>query len=208
MPLPSRQMPHHHQMELRKERRQLAQRRVDHRGLLIAVDPDQRHLAVGQGVDVEGSRHLQAPLDGPRHLDFRRDCHVDGHVVPAEEVGPLGIQIRLVADPRDLGRHVEDRMTNLAGHHVDLVGIGDRDHHFRIGSAGLLQHVGVGGEAHHALNVEGVGDLFHQGGGLVDHGDVGIFAGQVAGDVEPDLSGAADNDFHRLEPIGNDGEMS
>jgi hypothetical protein len=34
------------------------------------MDPDQADLAVGQGDDVEGARHLEAPANGPGDLDL------------------------------------------------------------------------------------------------------------------------------------------
>src|SRR3546814_12957238 len=52
------------------------------------------------------------------------------------------------------------------------------------------------GEADQPLYVERVRDLLDQLARLVDHGDVGVLAGQIARDIEADLAGAADDDYH------------
>ena len=98
--------------------------------------------------------------------------------------------------PGDLGRHIEQAMADLAGHHVDFIGEGHGDDHVGVGGAGALQHIGVGGEPDHALDVEGVADLANQLGPLIDHGHIIAFAGEMAGDVETDLAGAANDNLH------------
>jgi hypothetical protein len=101
-----------------------------------------------------------------------------------------------VAHTGDLGRHVEERVTDLAGHHVHFVRIGDGDHHVGAWRAGALQHVGVRGKADQTLDIQGIDDLVDQLRRLVDHGDVGVLARKIAGDARSDLACTADDDLH------------
>ncbi len=89
----------------------------------------------------------------------------------------------------------EQRMGDLAGHHVDLVGLGHRNDHVRVRRPGLLQDRRAGSVADQSLDVQRVGQPADQLPRLVDDGDVVGFGGQIAGDVLADLSGAADNDL-------------
>jgi hypothetical protein len=54
------------------------------------------------------------------------------------------------------------------------------------------------------MDIKVVVDAFNQLGRLIDHGHVIMFAGQLPGDVEADLAGAANDHFHDV-PI-NPGE--
>ena len=112
------------------------------------------------------------------------------------EVAVERVEIVLRADAGDLAGDVEDRMGHLAGDHVHLVGMGGGDHHVGVAGACPFQHVGVAGEADDALHVQRVGRAAHEIGVHVDHGDVVLFAGQVAGDLPADLPRPADDDLH------------
>ncbi len=87
-------------------------------------------------------------------------------------------------------------MGDMAGDHVHLVGMRDRDQHVGIAGAGPLQDLRMGGVADQALHVEGVRQLFDQLARDVDDSDVIVLAGEIAGDVEADLAGAAHDDLH------------
>jgi hypothetical protein len=80
------------------------------------------------------------------------DEHVDGHVLAAEEA--FAVQVGRRADAGDLGRRAEQRVADLAGHHVDLVAGGHGNQHVRIVCAGSAQHVGMRRPALNRLNVE------------------------------------------------------
>ena len=58
------------------------------------------------------------------------------------------------------------------------------------------------GEAVQPFHVQYVGDLVHQFGQMVDDGNVGVLAGEIARDVEADLTGAADDHLHGLSGAG------
>ena len=162
---------------------QLAQRRVDDRAFLGADHADQADQPVGERDHVERAGHLQPPGDRLGHLDLRRDDHVDRHVLAAVEVGPERLEIGLVADPGDLGRHAEQEMGDLARHHVHLVRLGHRDHHVGRGAAGLLENRRQRGVTDDRLHVELVRQLLDQFRRLVDHRDVVVLGRQVAGDI-------------------------
>ena len=188
--------PHHHDIQVREDAGELAQRRVDHRAVIAAAQRDGPHHAVGERDGIGGAGHQQAAHDRPRDLHLGRDDHVDRHVVPAEQIGPDLLQIGLGAYAGDLGRHLEQRMRDLAGHHVDLVGLGDRDDHVAVAGRRTLQHIGMGGEADQRADIERVADLARQVFGPVDHRHVIAFGGKLACDVVSDLAGAADDHLH------------
>ena len=184
------------QMEVREQEGQLAQRRVEDRAVGAAARRDQAHPILGERRHLGRARHLEPAGDRAGDLELGRDDHVDRHMLAPEQVLPAALQIALVAHPGDLGRDVEQRVGDLAGDHVDLVGIGHRDQELGVPGAGLLEHLGMRGKAGDRLDVQALTDLLGQLLALIDHRDVIAGAGQVAGDVVTDLPGAADNDLH------------
>ena len=186
-------------IEVGEQLGELPERRIDQGTGILAAHAQQLHLVVGQGNHLERPGHLEAPRHRAGHFDLGRDDDVDGHVVAGKQIRPDGVQVALVTHAGDLGRHVENRMGHLTGHHVDLVGIGHRDDHVRVRRARFFQDVGVRGMADDPLHVEGVGDLVDQLRRLVDDRDVVFFQGQMPGNVEAHLSGAADDYLHGLE---------
>jgi hypothetical protein len=87
-------------------------------------------------------------------------------------------------------------MGHLAGDHVHLVGEGRGDDHVGIPRARGVQHVRMAREARQPLHVQRIGRPPHEGGVVVHHGDVVVFAGKVARDLPTDLARAADDDLH------------
>ena len=104
----------------------------------------------------------------------------------------------MLAHPGDFRRNVEQGMGDLAGDHVDFVRVSDGDDDVGVGDARLFQDIRVRCVADHAVSVQGVADAPDQVGVLVYDRHVIAFKGQVAGNVEADLSGAADDNFHGL----------
>ena len=117
-------------------------------------------------------------------------------MVPAEEIGPGRIQVALVAHPRDLFRHVEQRVRDLARHHVDFVGVGNGDDHLGVLGIRLLKHVGERRVADDRPRIHRVGEPLHHRPVAVDHGHVVRFVGELTGDAGADLSGTAHDDLH------------
>ena len=90
-----------------------------------------------------------------------RDDDVDRHVLAGEQVGPDRRQIALIAHAGDLDRDVEQRVGHLAGHHIDLVGLRDRDDHVGLGDAAAPARRGEK-RTDHRLDVQVVADLLDQ----------------------------------------------
>ena len=105
-----------------------------------------------------------------------------------------------MADAGDLGGHFENRVRHLTGNHVDLIGIGHGNQHVGVIGAGLFQGMRMGGMADKSLDVEGITDPADQFRRLIDNCYVIVFKRQMTGDMIPDLSGAADDDFHNVLP--------
>ena len=141
---------------------------------------------------------MQAPGNGPPYLDLGRDDHIDGHVVAAEKVSPDRLEIALVPYARNLGRHVEQRMGNLAGHHVDFIGIGDSDDHIRVIRTSSLKCMGVRSETLHGFDVHGIRDFLDQFRRAVDDGNVVILRNQMPDDTRSHLAGSTDYYLHTL----------
>ena len=175
---------------------QLAQGRVQCGAVILQQDAQKLHLAAHEGFHVKGGRRRQ-PLQGRiRDLSFRADHHVDGQVGRAVKIRIDRIQIGAAAQARDLARHLEDRMGDLAGDHVHLVRMGRGDDQVGIARACLVQNVGMAGKARDALHVQGIRCAADQVGVVVDDGDVVPFARQMAGNLPADLTRAADDDLH------------
>ena len=87
-------------------------------------------------------------------------------------------------------------MGDLAGDHVDFVGLGHGDDHVRVAGRRAFQHSGMGRETDHGLNIECVSNLTDLFLRLVDNGDVVVFGGQLTRNMEPDLARAANDNFH------------
>ena len=183
-------------MEIGKELRELAKRRVDDGTAFFAPHRDHPHAPVAERQHVQRPRHLQPALDGAGDLYFGRDDQIDRHLVAAEEIRPDRVQVALLAHPRDLLGHVEERMGDLAGHHVDLVGVGDGDDHLGGLGARFLEHVGERRVTDDHPRVHRVGEALHDRAVVVDHGHVVGLAGELASDAGADLAGPADDDIH------------
>ena len=145
-----------------------------------ATDAEQLNAAVGERDRVECAGRLQTPHDAVGDLQLRRDDHVDRELVAGIEAAPDRGEIALVAQAGDAARYLEQRIGDLAGHHVDLVRSGDRDQHVRFPRAGLLQHFRIGGVADHAAHVEGFVDAPRLGRRYIDDRDVDALHGEMA----------------------------
>ena len=108
----------------------------------------------------------------------------------------MRLQVALGADARDLGRHIEQRVRDLAGDHVDLVVEGHGDDHVGLLHAGLGEHLGVGAVTDEAADVERIADRVDELRRRVDHRHVVFLGGQALGDAVADLSRTADDDAH------------
>ena len=187
-------------VEVGEQFAELAQRRIDHRATVAQAHADEARPVVGEPGQVQRPRHIETAGYGARHLDFRRDDGVYGHVRAAEQRPPRRFEIGLLADARDLGGHVEQRMPHLARHDVDLVGLGDGDQHVRLARSGPFENVGMRGETDHRLHVEAVAHLADALRRVVDDDDIVVLGGELASDVVADLSGAAHQNSHRPLP--------
>ena len=105
-------------------------------------------------------------------------------------------QVLLRANARNLGGCIEQGVGHLAGHHVDLVTVGDGNQHIGVFGTCFEQCVGVRGLARDGADVQPVlqqAQLFPVD---VHHRDVILFVSQVFGERTADLAGAENNDFH------------
>ena len=183
-------------VQIREQRRQLAQRRVDDRAGVFEADPDEPDPPVRERQHFGGARPGQPPHDRAGDLALGRDDRVYRHPLARKHVGPVPVEIGRAADSGDLGRNVEQGMRNLARDHVDLIDERDGDQHVRVFRPRPGQHVGTGSVAGDCPDIQGLGQLFDQFRRLVHDRNVIVLRRQVAGDIHADLPGAADDHTH------------
>ena len=86
------------------------------------------------------------------------------------------------ADPGHLGGDLEEGVRNLAGHHIDLIGMGDRKQKIHVGRPGLGEHFRGGGLANHGADIHPVLQAVQQMPVLVHQGNVIVLPGEYLGD--------------------------
>ena len=105
--------------------------------------PTTRTMFLAKGVEKECSRRLQPLKYGSRDRFFRRDHLINSQAVPAEQGRPTASTNRpWSGSARFWSERLKQNVRDLAGHHVDLVRIGDRDQHVRIAQRQRLSGCG------------------------------------------------------------------
>ena len=147
---------------------------------------DQPHPPVGE------IQHLQCAgiADQARHVLgdqlFRADPNVHRDGILAEQFVALGEIGGAYA--RDFLRRAVQRPGDVAGQHVDLVAVGQRDENIGGGDAGRLEDARAGGVAVHRTNVEPILQIAQDLLVRVDDGHVvRFFAREVVGRGAADL---------------------
>ncbi len=184
--------------EVRKHAAHLVDRKVDQRIVGAEFEAQQLELAARESRAHDRARRAEALEDGVPHFRFGRDDHVDGQAFAREDVLPGRIEVRSVAHARDLERHREHRVGDLADHHVDFIEVGDRDNHLAVRRPRPLQNVRMRRMANNAAHVEVDRDLIDQIGVLVDDGNFVLLARESPGNTLPHASGAADQNVHQF----------
>ncbi len=88
---------------------------------------------------------------------------------------------------------------DLAGDHVELIAVGQRNDHVGIAGARPFQHVGVGSMADNGAHIEPVLQLAQRSRVDIDDRDlIGLFTGKLVGDVGAYLSGSENQNIHEL----------
>jgi len=175
---------------------QLAQRRVDHRAIVIQLDPQKLRLPVEKRLCVKGRRGRQPLQCRIGHLLFGADHNINRHVIAAIEIGIDRIQIGLAAQTRDLARDGENRMGHLTGDHIHLVRMGRGDNHIGIARTGFVQNIGIACKSGDTLHIQRIGRLTHQRRIVVNDRDVVALAGQMTGNLPAHLSCTTNDDLH------------
>ena len=169
---------------------------ADDRSVVISLHRHQLHSAVGKIQYLERAGVGNQLLDILGYQLLRADDHIDRNVLTAEQLFLVG-QVLGRAHPGDFGGGVEQGMGHLAGHHIDLVTVGDCDQHIGVFGAGLEQGIGMGCTAGNCAYIQPVlqqPQLFTIG---INHSNVILFIGEVFCQGATDLAGAKNNDLHR-----------
>ena len=162
------------------------------------VDDLQRTWIADQAPDVRGDQLLGT------------DVHVDGEAAAVgrrsvrrryEEIGAAR-EVR-GTDARNARRRAVERPRHVAGDHVDLVAVGQRDQHVGARGAGLLERAWARGIAAYGAYVEPVLQVAQHVVIDIHNGDVvGFLAGEMVSRGPADLAGAEDDDLHGWSPSG------
>jgi hypothetical protein len=197
----------HARVGVRQVLAHVAQLLTHQQAALHRAQADEPHAAAGEVDDLQGAGIADQPPDVSGHELLGTHVHVDGeagarrgHAVLRrhEELGAGG-EVRR-AYPRDAGRRAEQRPRDVAGHHVDLVAVGQRHQHVGAGGASLLERARARRIAAHRANVEPVLQVAQQLVIDVDDRDVvGFLAGEMVGRGPAHLAGAEDDYFHGRE---------
>ena len=168
---------------------------ADHGATVIGPHGSQLNPALCKIEHLQGARVGNKLLDILGNQLFRADNHVHRYIFTVEKRFLVG-QVLLRANARNLGGCIEQGVGHLAGHHVDLITVGDGYQHIGVFGTCFEQCVGMRGLARDGADVQPVlqqAQLF-----TVDvyHRDVILFVSQVFGQGTADLTGAENNDFH------------
>ena len=163
---------------------------------VIGAHRDHEHDAVRELEDLQGPGIFDDPFDVIRDLLLGADELVDGEASGVEQ--RLLAQVGAGADPRDPGRGVEQVEGHLAGDHVGLVAVGDREQHVGVLRPRAAQHVGVRGEAGQGAEIEVLLQVAERVRVAVDDGDVVGLSRQRCGHRAAHLPGAEDEDPHAV----------
>ena len=189
-------MPYHHRLKIGEQLGELAQRRIDHRAVLFAFNGDHQHFAIGKANRILRPRHGHAREHHFANLHLGGDDHVDGQMLAGEKIRPMLFEVRLRPHPGHLGRHIENGMGHLTGHHIDLIIKRDGDDHVRLVRSGPCQYIRVSPMAHIAAHIQIVANGRDQRRAIVDNGHIILFRGQMLGDAKSHLTCTADHHFH------------
>ncbi len=137
---------------------------------------DHLNLSLGKIQYLQGAGVFDQALHVFAHERFRADRHVYGSAAPGGEFGML--EVLGLAQARDLGGCLEQRIGDLAGDEIDFIAGGDGDDEFRIARAGVFQHARQAGMAEHGADIQFLGQVAQALYVVVHHGDVAVLAGQ------------------------------
>ena len=163
---------------------------------VIRAHRHHEHDAAREFENLEGPRVFDDALDMVGDDLLGADELVDGETPRIEERALM--EVGGGADPRDPGRGVEQVECHLAGDHVGLVAVGDREQHVGVLRPRAAQHVGVRREAGQGAEVEVLLEVAQRVRGVVDDGDVIGLAGERCGHRAAHLPGAQDEDLHAV----------
>ena len=163
--------------EAGKEALDLVQRRVEDRTVRQDLDCNELDVAASETDAHQCARRTEALQDGVAHFGFGRNNEIDSQPLAGKKLAPARRQILLSAHTGDLVRNVEQRVGNLANHHVDLVGIGHGDDHIAVVCASRLKNIGIAGMPLDPTHVEFGLDNVDQLRVLIDHDNVVVLIG-------------------------------
>ena len=178
------------QLDARLRDRAVAEGRVAH---------DRQHAHLDAGVlerhHLAGRAVLHGLHDATRRFDLWIDDVVDVQHRSVEQVRP-GV-VLLIADARDLEGDGELARRQTAGHHVELVRVGQGDEELRVLDPGLAKQAQVVAGAGDDNAVQVVERVLGGVGVALDQGDVLVVRDELPGELEAGGAGPDHDDLPR-----------
>ena len=121
-----------------ENRWQMCQRLAIHRCPLLHGNTNHAHLASGKVDNLHGTGMFNDALNMFGDKLLRTDNDIDWNIIVIEKV--LLTHVFHRTDPRNLGRRSKQGISNLYRNNIRFIGVGCRDDHIDIFSAGISQH--------------------------------------------------------------------
>ena len=167
---------------------------------MVGAHGHELQLAFREIQHLQGAGMLQKLLNLILHHPLGIDEHVDGHVFAAEELdGGVAVgrgEILVGTNARDLHRRLEQRVADLARHHVHFVAVRCGDQQVGVFRAGGQERIWPRGMAVNRLQVQPVLQFLQARAIGVHHRDIHGLAGQVNGQRPTRLPSAKDEYLH------------
>ena len=145
----------------------------------IGLGGHQLRAPIGKIQHLQSTGVFNQPGDVFCHQPFRADQHINRTMFAVEQLGILGVVRR--TDPGNSGGCVIQGVGDLAGRHIDLVAVGQRDNEVGVLDTGPDQDLGVRGVTDHAPDIQAVLQHFQMGGIYIDNRDVVFLLREAVG---------------------------
>ncbi len=167
--------------------------------VLVDFHSNKLHHAFRKLGKVSRARMFNQSHNGLGRFQFGINAEIDIEMLFVENPSLPGIfQITNAGDPfGDFGLCARYE----AGHHVNLVTVRHRNHHFRFFHPGLLQNSWATALAEQRLHIQALINMPDLVGIMVDHHHIMAFIREFLSQIVPDFTRSDDDDVHTCIPL-------
>ena len=168
---------------------------IDQQATAVDACTDQSHTPIGEVEHLQRARVQDQLLDVFTDKLLRADADVDGNGILREQL--FRGHVIGAANACDFRRRLEQCVADLAGDHIGLVGVRERDDNVRVAGTGAFEHFRVSRVTNYGPDVEAILEFPEDFGARVDDGDfVRLFTREMVGRGGADLASAENQYFH------------